>query len=84
MTEPEFLEELAAMILEAQRIHEESYSEQNNDYTKTHYQCAEEVCRNRSYSFAMANLLNLMNLIAWNDIQCWALEIIENKKRNDG
>ncbi len=59
-------------ILEAQKIREESYDENDNEYKIDMHEAATVACDRFSIDPKMAYPIYLLNKYTWNDIQMWA------------
>ena len=66
---------IAHAILDAQKMHEESYIKETKQYRLAIEHCVEATCRNHGLS---SNLWELLSLAIhwWNDAQLWAEEIL--------
>lgn len=63
------MEKLAKAILEAQRIHEESWDADRKEYKLSQTDAAKQACGEDMH---MAGLVCLLNVLSWNDAQDWA------------
>ena len=69
---------IAQAIMDAQKMHEESYDKKKEKHTKDITQCLLETCKKHGLSDNMWCLLDLA-MHWWNDIQCWADDVMANK-----
>lgn len=60
---------LGQLILEAQRIREESWNQDLGEYAKSHQDASTEACKTRP-EFEL--IVYLLNKECWNDVQMWA------------
>lgn len=66
------IEDLAALILEAQRIREESWNESASSYTKTMLEAAVAAGEESGFDIRIDNLVNILLTVVWNDAGSWA------------
>ena len=66
------MRKLAAAVLLAQKINEESWDKNRHFYNKDLRQSAEEACKQVDLPATAVEPVYLLILTAWNDIQCWA------------
>lgn len=71
--------EMAEIILEAQRIHEESWVKEFSRYSLTMKQAAEKALHPHPNKTHYLDLIADFNGYYWNDVQSWAEEIIRSK-----
>ena len=69
---------IAQAIIDAQKMRENSYSEEKQEYNFLIEKCLIETCKQQNLS---SNLWALLNLAMhwWNDIQLWAEDILADK-----
>lgn len=68
--------QIAQAIMDAQKMHEESHN--GRDYTRDITDCLLETCKKHGLSDNLWALLDLA-MHWWNDIQCWADDIMADK-----
>ncbi|KKK92657.1 hypothetical protein LCGC14_2700750 [marine sediment metagenome] len=66
------LEDLAHLILEAQRIREESWDESTSSYTKTMLEASVAAGEESGFDIRIDNLVNVLLTVVWNDAEAWA------------
>lgn len=90
------MEKLAAVILKAQKIREESYSQKEADEVKaksigkfvdfskfykiSDIEAASKACKEIGYDTRMVDFVYLINKCLWNDMQLWAENILKEKE----
>lgn len=76
------IEDLARMILEAQRIREESWDGVDK-YTKSHEEAVKEAGETSGLDTRADELVYILQVVAWNDSQAWAERCLEGPSPND-
>jgi len=69
---------IAMAIMDAQKMREESYSDKKEEYTLSIDQCLIATCTKHELSPNMWALL-MLAMHWWNDIQCWADDVMAGK-----
>lgn len=69
---------IAAAIMDAQKMHEESYCKDSERCTMSRENCLIETCKEQGLSLNMWALLSLA-MHWWNDIQQWAEDVLADK-----
>ncbi len=64
--------EFAKLILEAQKLHEESWNKKEGKYKLSQEEAADQACVKLGISAEWAFVIYLLNYSTWNDIQGWA------------
>jgi len=66
--------QFATLVEAAQQIHEESWSDEEKRYLKSHHKAAWEACAKLGVDYDWSKPVEYLNFAAWNDIQIWAKE----------
>lgn len=75
--EKEMISAIAAAVMLAQKISEESWDAQKHIYTKNQNEAAKEACKQLGLPPELAEVIYYLNSYVWNDIQEWATSIIK-------